>query len=164
MAGTSGAAAPFLSRTGVPHMPSVAISFIVGMATAAAIAVGFAGAFMEQVERHRLTNAQLRPPPGSAVTAILPASNPPTTTGLAVQERPAVQVEARTPMPPLANPAAAPLGTPTKSAVANSQTSSPKATKPVRKHLVRRPKNDWRDEPSPPDRNWRGGGLFGFFR
>jgi len=148
-------------------MPSSTTAFVVGMATAAAIAVGFAGVFMEQVERKHMTEALLRPPPGPVRAIVLPA--PPTTSGTAIQERPAVQVDARGPVPPLASPSAAPFKAPVQSAAVDPQPPQPKAAeaaKPKRKHVVRQVRRapEWHDNPGAVDRNWRGGGLFGLFR
>lgn len=162
-------------------MPSSTTAFVVGMATAAAIAAGFAGVFMEQVERKRTTEALLRPPPGPATAIVLPA--PPTTSGYAIQERPAVQVDSRGPVPPLPSPSAAPFKAPSQSAAVDPQ-AQPKAAektsaeqpraKDTRKHVNRsaRRKHDWdrnadfdhRNDYRNDNRNRRGFGLFDFFR
>ena len=54
-------------------MPSTASSFVIGMATALAIAGGFAGTFIEDVSKQRATDRALREPPkATALNAMRP--------------------------------------------------------------------------------------------
>lgn len=156
-------------------MPSTASSFVIGMATALAIAGGFAGTFIEDVSKQRATDRALREPPkATALNAMRPLmtrndgailrgpinDSDPSTSGLAPP--PANRLDMAQP----ARTAAADKGADTSAngAAYRQQPAASPQKKARKQHPVRKkPKLEWyEDESVVANRNR--GGLFGMFR
>lgn len=163
-------------------MPSTASSFIIGMATALAIAGGFAGTFMESVSKQRSTDLALREQPKAAdwskahplstrsETTVLRGSvdGPgPSTSGVAAPPAPSPAPTPSVNRPDTSQPTRAAAIDKATDTHANSPAAQqpPTIEKKVRKQrpVRKKPKLEWyEDENIASNRNR--GGLFGMFR
>jgi hypothetical protein len=141
-------------------MPSAATSFLIGMATAGAIAAGFAGTFMDSMARQHSVDVALRPSSGAqqvAVASPAPAPPaPPSTSGIGRTDLDPVDAHA----PPPRKPQPVEVKAPEPAAKA-AEPERPQKAKPkhrARKDVSRR-KLEWYEDDSMAGRDSRGFGM-----